>query len=413
MWQGGLGLIGLTAIAWLLSEDRRRVSWRIPVIGLMAQFVVAVVLLKVPVFKVVFLWLNHGVEALESATRAGSGFVFGYLGGGATPFTVTNPGASFILAFQALPMVLIVSAISAVLYHWRVLPLIVRAVSGLLTRTMGIGGAVGICAAATTFLGMIEAPLLIRPYLARLSRGELFIVMTAGMSTIAGTVMALYAGFLSGVIPDPIGHLLTASLVSVPAAIMVARMMVPDEGRTETDSSGPTETPYTGTMDAISRGTQDGISLLISIVAMLVVLVALVHLVNSFLGLLPDVAGAPLTLQRMLAVGMVPLVWLMGIPADQVQVAGGLLGTKIVLNELIAYLDLAHLPSGALSERSRIIMTYGMCGFANFGSLGIMIAGIGTMAPERRDEVVRFGLRAILSGTLASCMTGAIVGLLL
>jgi CNT family concentrative nucleoside transporter len=409
--QSVLGLIGLTAIAWMLSDDRRRVSWRVVAAGLAAQVLVALVLLKVPAAKLVFLWLNRAVDALQAATRAGTGFVFGYVGGGPAPFALADPTAGFVLAFQALPLVLVMSALSALLYHWRVLPVVVRGFSWLLERSMGLGGAVGVSSAANAFVGMVEAPLLIRPYLSHLSRGELFVVMTGGMATIAGTVMVLYATFLAGVIPDPIGHLLTASLISVPAAVMVAKVMIPDETRTGGGEDSPIV--YGGAMDAVVRGTTDGVALLINVVAMLIVLVALVGLANGALSLLPAWDGAPVTLQRVLGFAMAPVAWLMGIPPSEMVVAGELMGTKTVLNELLAYLDLARLPEGALSERSRIIMTYALCGFANFGSLGIMIAGLAAMAPERRGEIVALGGRSIVSGTLASCLTAAMVGLLL
>jgi len=408
--QGLAGIAGLTLIAVLLSSDRRRVSWRIVAVGLTAQMLVAALLLKVPAIRPLFLALNRAVDALQAATLAGTSFVFGYVGGGPAPFSLSDPSKGFVLAFQALPLVLIMSALSAVLYHWRILPLVVRGFALVLEKSFGLGGAVGMSAAAMPFLGMIESPLLIRPYLSKLSRGELFVVMTGGMATIAGTVLVLYATFLSGIIPDATGHLLTATLVSVPAAIMVARIMVPDDCRT----GGATviQTPYGGSMDAVVRGTMDGLHLLGAIIAMLVVLVALVHLVNSGLGLLPEVAGAPLTLQRAMGVILAPLAWLMGIPAAEMATAGALLGTKTVLNELLAYLQLAALPPEALSERSRLIMSYGLCGFANFGSLGILIAGLSAMAPERRGEVVALGWRAMAAGTLSTCLTAAVVGLL-
>ncbi|OJX73832.1 nucleoside transporter C-terminal domain-containing protein [Magnetospirillum sp. 64-120] len=408
--QGAVGILGLVAIAWILSENRRLVSWRVAVAGLAIQFAIAAILLKFPASQSLFLALNQAVGAVQAATQAGTAFVFGYVGGGKTPFAMTDPAAGFVLAFQALPLVLLMSALSAILYHWRILPLVVRAFSALLERSMGLGGAVGVSSAANAFVGMVEAPLLIRPYMASLSRGELFVVMTGGMATIAGTMMVLYATFLTGVIPDPVGHLLTASLISVPAAIMVAKIMVPDDARTGADQA--MASAYSGTMDAVVKGTSDGVQLLINIVAMLIVLVALVALANGLLGLLPDLWGAPLTLQRLLGWVMAPVVWLMGIPAAEMLTAGALMGTKTVLNELLAYVDLAHLPAGTLSERSRIIMTYGLCGFANFGSLGIMIAGLAAMAPDRRAEVVALGGRSIVSGTLASCLTGAVVGLL-
>jgi len=340
--------------------------------------------------------------------------VFGYLGGGPLPFEVTQPGASFVLAFRALPLILVVSALSALLFYWRVLPVIVRALSWLLQRSLGVGGAVGLGAAANVFVGMVEAPLLIRPFMARLSRGELFAVMTCGMATIAGTVLALYAAILGPVLPDALGHLLIASILSAPPAITVARLMVPDPAP-PTPAGLDAEACRAGAssaMDAVTRGSLDGVKLLINVTAMLIVLVALVHLCNQLLALLPQVAGAELTLQRAFGWAFAPLAWLMGLPWGEAVTGGALIGTKTVLNELIAYLDLAALPDGALTPRSRLILTYALCGFANFASLGIMIGGLATLVPERRGEVVALGLKSLVAGTLATCMTGAVVGLL-
>jgi len=412
MLQSLVGLAGLIVIAILLSEKRRQAPVRLIAVGLAVQIGLALLLLKVSAVKSLFLALNEAVDALQAATLTGTAFVFGYVGGGPAPWSIADPSAGFVLAFQALPMVLVISALSALLYHWRILPLVVRTISRLLERALGVGGAVGVSASATAFLGMIEAPLLIRPYIASLSRGELFLVMTTGMSTIAGTVMVLYATFLKGVIPDPIGHLLTASLISVPAAIMVGKIMIPDETRTGAANLNDAH-PGGGAMDAVVQGTLDGVRLLVGICAMLVVLVALVSLANGALAHLPPVFGEPLSLQRVLGWVMAPVAWMMGIPSAEIVTAGSLMGTKTVLNELLAYLQLAHLPEGALSDRSRLIMTYGLCGFANLGSLGILIAGLTVMAPSRRAEIVGLGTQSIVSGTLASCITGAVVGLLL
>ncbi|OAN52234.1 nucleoside:proton symporter [Paramagnetospirillum marisnigri] len=412
MIQSLLGILVLTGVAVALSENRRAVSWRVVVAGIGLQMLMALLLLKVPAAQGLFLALNHAVDSLQTATRAGTSFVFGYVGGGPAPWSITDPAAGFVLAFQALPMVLLISALSALLYHWRILPWVVRMASRLLERSMGVGGAVGISASATAFMGMIEAPLLVRPYLAQLSRGELFLVMTTGMSTIAGTVMVLYATFLAGVVPDPIGHLLTASLISVPAAIMVGKIMIPDAARTGAAHLAEAHS-YESSMDAVVKGTLDGVRLLVGIVAMLIVLVALVSLANAALALGPSLMDAPVTLQRLLGWAMAPVAWLMGVPAAEMVTAGALMGTKIVLNELLAYLELARLPPDALSERSRLLMTYGLCGFANLGSLGILIAGLSVMAPERRSEIVALGGRSIVSGTLASCLTAAVVGVIL
>jgi CNT family concentrative nucleoside transporter len=410
-WQSALGFFGFIAIAWLLSENRRRVSLRLVAAGILIQFAVAVVLVKIPVSREVFVLLNRMVIALQEATAAGTSFVFGYLGGGPLPFAETHPGSSFILAFQALPMVLLVSALSSLLFYWKVLPRVVQAFSWGLRRTMGVGGAEGLSNSVNVFVGMVEAPLLIRPYLGRLTRSELFSVMTCGMANIAGTVMALYAAILGSRVPDAMGHILVASLISLPASITVAKIMIPETGEvTAGELTAPVQAA--GAMDAITRGTVQGMELLVNIVAMLIVLVALVSLVNLGLGLLPEVYGAPISLQRIMGFVMAPVCWLMGVPWGQAAAAGTLMGTKTVLNELIAYIDMSRLPAGTLSPRSLLIMTYGLCGFANPGSLGIMIGGMGTMAPERRGEIVELGLRSILSGTLTSCMIASVIGII-
>jgi CNT family concentrative nucleoside transporter len=408
--QGILGVVVLLAFAWALSEDRRRFPWRIVVAGLALALVLAAALLKLPAFKAVFIALNQLLGALERATQAGTAFVFGYLGGGPLPFAETAPGTSFVLAFRALPLVLVVSALSSLLFYWRVLPLVVKGVSRVLQKTLGIGGALGVSAAADIFVGMVEAPLFVRPYLKDMTRSELFSVMTCGMATIAGTVMVLYASLLGPVIPDAMGHILSASLISVVAGLTVAAVMIPPQPAATAGDIAPPQDAR-GAMDAVTKGTLAGVQLLANIIAMLIVLVALVSIANMALGLLPEWGGKPVTLQRLLGIVMAPVVWLAGIPWSEAQAAGGLMGTKTILNELIAYVDLAGLPPGTLSQRSRIIMLYALCGFANLGSLGILIGGLGTMVPERRSEIVALGMKSIVSGTLATLVTAALVGL--
>jgi CNT family concentrative nucleoside transporter len=399
--QAALGIAGLLAIAWLLSERRREVPWRAVLAGLALTLALALLFLKLPYAKDAFLRLNDVLLVLEKATQAGTGFVFGYLGGGKAPFAETDPASSFILAFRALPLVLVVSALSALLFHWRVLPAIVRAISWLLEKAMRVGGVLGLATAANVFVGMVEAPLFIKPYLARVSRGELFAIMTGGMASIAGTVLFLYASILGAKMPDAVAHLLIASILSAPAALAVAFIMVPPAGE---PAGGRIElhSEHASSMDALTRGTLEGAQLLLNIVAMLVVFVALVALVN--------LAMAPYTLQGALGWLLAPLAWLAGVPWAEAQAAGSLLGTKTVINELVAYVEMSKMAE--LSERSRLLMTYALCGFANFGSLGIMIGGLGTMCPERRADVVQLGLKSIVSGTLATCLTAAFVGLL-
>lgn len=403
--QSVAGLLVLALAGWALSERRAAVRWRVPVSGIALQIVLALALTRLPGSREAFGAINDAMLALQSATQDGTRFVFGFLGGGEPPW-IERPGTSaFVLAFQALPLVLTVSAISSLLFHWRVLPWVVRAFSCLLERSCGVGGAVGLSVSANVFVGMVEAPLLIRPYLERLTRSELFVVMTAGMASIAGTVMGLYAAIVARVQPDAMAHILVASLLSAPAAITVARMMVPE---TRAGTGGRAELPHDSgsAMDAVTRGTLDGMTLLLNIVAMLIVLVALVSLANAVLSAL----GVP-SLQTLLGWVMAPVVWLAGVPWSEAPAAGALMGTKTVLNELIAYVDLANLPPGTLSERSRLIMTYALCGFANFGSLGIMIGGMGAMAPSRRTEIVALGMKSIVSGTIATLMMGAVIGL--
>jgi CNT family concentrative nucleoside transporter len=408
-----IGLVLIIGLAWLLSENRRDVRPRLIIAGLTLQILFALVLLKLPLAQAAFLALNDLVLALQRATQAGTELVFGFIGGGATPFDTRYPQNSFVLAFQALPLILVMSALSALLFHWRILPLMVRGFAWLLRRTMGTGGALGLGAAANVFVGMTEAPLLIRPYLAGISRAALFALMTCGMATVAGTVMVLYAGILAESVPDAMGHILTASLISAPAALMLAGILVPEDANEADQPLVAIASESRSSMDAVTRGTLDAIPLWLNILAMLIVMVALVSLANQLLAMLPTVAGEPLTAQRILGWIMAPIVWSIGIPWSEAQVAGSLMGIKTILNELIAYLDLASLPSTELSDRSRLIMTYALCGFANLGSLGIMIGGLGAMVPQRRDDIVALGMKSILVGTMATLMTGAVVALII
>lgn len=410
--QGIIGLVGLVALAWAISENRRAFPWRTAAIGLAVQFALALLLIKLPGSQIVFRWIGNAVDALVRATEAGTSLVFGFLGGGALPFEETFPGASFVFAFRSLPLVIFIGALSAVLYHYRVLPWVVRGFAWALRKALGISGAASFSTAANVFIGMVEAPLLVRPYLERMSRSELFIVMTGGMATIAGTVFALFATLLDGIIPDPAGHLLTASIISAPAAVVIALILIPSSGDETEDAKVEFDQIYENGADALTTGAIDGLRLFAYIIGMLIVLIALVELVNIILEVAPSIAGEPLTLQRTLGWVLAPVVWTLGVPWSESVSAGQLLGTKVVLNELVAYIQMSQLPPGTLSEHSAIIMAYSICGFANFGSLGIMIGGIGAIVPSRRLEIAQLGLKSILAGTMATCMTGAIAGLI-
>ncbi|MEJ0092898.1 MAG: nucleoside transporter C-terminal domain-containing protein [Methylocella sp.] len=376
--RGALGLIALLGLAWLISEDRRHLRLRIVCAALALQIGLALLLLKFPPAAAFFFSLNAAVLALQTATDAGTSFVFGYLGGGPAPFAETEPSASFILAFRAFPLVLVISALASLLLYFGILQRIVGALAFALRHTLGVGGALGLGAAVHIFVGMIEAPLLVRPYLKTMSRGELFALMACGMAGIAGTVMVIYAALLRPVIPDSLGHILIASIISTPAALAVAAIMVPFDQSAGKAARLELVDPPSTAMEAIARGVHDGIGIVANIIF-----------------------------------GFQPIMWLIGIPWAETATAATLMGAKTVLNEFVAYIDLSRLPTEALSVRSKLIMTYALCGFANFGSLGIMIGGLTAMAPERKHDIVALGFRSIIAGTLATCMSGAVVGMLI
>ena len=418
--QALFGLVVFIGIAVLFSEQRRMLNWQLLAAGLGLQFLVAFVMFRFELLQALLNALNQVVVAIADATETGSLFLFGYLGGDpsnvAYPFSIDNPEATVILAFRILPLILIFTVLSAILWHFRILPVIVRGFSVVLRRAMGVSGAVGLSAAANIFIGMVESPALIRPYIKGLTRSELFVVMSCGMATIAGTVMVLYSVILGEVIDNALGHILTASVISAPAAIMLALIMVPAAPKDSEKIAGgdavDISTDYHNVMDAIVRGTSDGLKLMVNVGAMLLVFIALVALFNSALLLVPYSSNDPFTLQTILGWMFAPLVWLMGIPWQEAQLAGTLMGIKTALNELLAFLALVDLPAESLSDKSTIIMTYALCGFANFGSLGIMIAGLTGMCSERTREIVALAPKSLISGTLATCMTGTIAGLL-
>ncbi|MDX1717097.1 MAG: nucleoside transporter C-terminal domain-containing protein [Anderseniella sp.] len=416
MLQSLCGLLILPIIAWALSADRKATSLpaavRIALAGIAIQFVIAGLFTLLPQLSIVFTWAAAAVSALQTATGEGMKFLFGYLAGGPAPFTVTDPSKGFVLALQALPLVIIMSVLAKLLYHWGVLQRIVALLAAGLQRTMGVSGPVGTASAANIFIGMVEAPIFIRPWLARLDKGGLFAVMTTGMATVAGTVMALYASFLEPVLPGAAGHILLASIMSAPAALVISRLMVPWQDAPSEDTSPAMPPPReTGSvMDAIVSGTTDGLRLVVSIAAMLLVMLALVALVNMILGALTEPMGYRLSVEAILGWLMTPLALLMGIPWGEAAQAGQLIGIKTVLNELLAYVQLAGLSDTVISQRSRLILTYALCGFANFGSLGIMTGGLVALCPDRRDDILKLAPRSIISGTLATMMTGAVIG---
>ena len=403
-----LGYAVLLALAWALSEDRRRIKWRTVAGGLALQLALAVLLIRVGPARQAVLLLNGASNALQQAADAGTSFLFGYLDGTGLPFAEIRPGAAVILAFKILPLVLLISALSALLFRWGILQRVTAAFAWLLRRSLGIDGPLALAAAVHIFVGMIEAPLLVRPYLASLQRGEMFAMMTCGMAGVAGTVMVIYATVLAPVVPNALGTIIVASVISTPAALALSALMVPFGAGERRAATLVREDAPVSTLEAIVRGTADGVPVMVGITTILLVTVALVALANGILTVLPG----GWTLQSLLAVPFRPVMWLIGIPWEQSAAAGLLMGTKTILNEFVAYLNLAGPGGEALDPHARLIMTYALCGFANLGSLGILVGGLAAMVPDRRAEVAALGLRSVLSGTLATCLSGAVAGLL-
>lgn len=401
----------MIGLCYAFSANRHEVHFPIVIKSLLLQIVLALLLLKLPGSQNLFMVLNDAISVLQAATREGTTFIFGYLGGGPLPFDETTPGGGFILATQAMPLVIVLSVLSAILMYLKILPLIMKGFSLILEKTLEIGGALGLGVSANAFLGMIESPLLIKPYLSKLNHGELFAIMTAGMATIAGTMLALEAAVISSVVPNAIGHLISCSLITLPGVIYIAHLLEPDRSAV-TSGDGEIDRGAENIMDAISTGTANGLQLLLNIIAMIIVIVALVYLLNAVLGVLPNIAGEPISLERILGVIMAPLTMMMGIPFSEAFVTGQLMGTKVVLTEFVAYVRFGQIPVEELSERTRIIMTYALCGFANFVSLGIMITGLITIVPERKNEIMDMGMKSIVAGTIATCTTATIVGII-
>ena len=404
-----IGIVALLVLWVVLSENRPAIRWRVVGAALALQAGLALLFLRVPGVADAFLALNTVVAVMEQATRTGAEFVLGFLASDTAPWeTSQGQGQSlYILAFRVLPQVLVFSALVAVLWHWRVLQLLVRGFAWALTRTLGISGAVGTAAASSIFLGMIEMPLLIRAYLSRLRRAELFAVMSLGMATVAGAIMVLYATVLGPQVPGVLGHILAASMLNVVGTLLLAELLIPGTADVTTAEDADL-LQYNSTMDAITQGTTDGLSMAASIGAMLIVLVSLIALLNILLGkIFPDV-----TLELLLGYAFAPVTWLIGIPWSEASAAGSLLGTKLVLNELLAFFQLAALPEGTLSERSTLIMTYALCGFANFGSLGIMLGGLNTLVPERRQEILELSLKSLGNATGVALLTGGLIAVI-
>ncbi|HEY9237007.1 MAG TPA: nucleoside transporter C-terminal domain-containing protein [Phenylobacterium sp.] len=405
----GLGLV--IAVCWALSENRKAFPWRLALGSIVVQIGLIVLLFGLPGAQAMIQAINDGVDGLAAATAKGTQFVFGYMGGGDQPYQVTNSGALFVFAFQVLPLILVISSLSALLWHWGILKLITRAFGLLFQKTMGLGGASALAVAVNIFLGMIESPIVIRAYLDKLTRSELFLMIVVGLATVAGSTMVAYATILKAVLPNAAAHVLVASIISAPAGILLARIMVPEKpGQGGFYADYGSLLKYDSSIDAISKGTMDGLTVVLNISAILIVFVAFVAIGNGVLSVLPAVNGAPLTIERILGVIFAPLAWAMGVHWDEALKAGYLLGVKLMLTEFIAFIQLGAIPEAEMTERTRMILTYALCGFANVGSVGITVSGMGVLMPERRNEIIGMVWKALLAGFLATCMTGALVG---
>jgi CNT family concentrative nucleoside transporter len=415
IFQQGQGLIGIALVlllAWALSENRAaRPSWGWIFGALILQIAIALAVTRVPFIWTLVGYANNAVAVVEKATLVGSSYMFGYTGGAPIPFLL-KPGAEtpVIVAFQILPLIIVFSALSALLWHWGILRAAVRGLSWALRKTMGVSGVVGLGGGATIFLGVVESPLVLRAWFERMSRSELFMIMVLIMSTISGAILVLYATTLSKTVPNAVGHMIVASLISLPAALLIARLMVPGDGKVGADDV-EADLKYDSSMDAVIRSTMEGINLVLAVIAIIIVVFALVNIIDQIMALMPYIDGQPLTLRRSFGWLFAPLMWSIGIPWDQAPDAGALMGTKTILNEYVAFLDLAGLPADTFDARSKLIVTYALCGVANLASVGLLVSTIATLAPERRAEVSALGMKSWVAGNMASAMTGAVIGL--
>ena len=409
-----IGFVGLVCIAVPFSQNISSINYRHIFAAIILQIVLAFPLLKIPFIVQIFAYLSEGVTALQAATQEGAEFVFGYLSNSSTsPFESSGTGNSMIFAFQILPLIIVISSLSALLWFWNILPLIIRAISKIFEKLFIIGGPIGLGATANIIMGQVEAPLLVRPYLSKMSEKELLILMTAGMSTVSGSIMIALVSMLAPQFPDInlIQHLVSASILSIPAAIMYANIMIPSSEVTNFDGNSVPKV-YDSSMDAITRGTRDGLDICLNVGAILIAFIALVSLLNSLLGIFGGWVGiSDLSLQLILGYIFFPIVWLMGVPLSEPLASAELLGLKTALNEFVAYGALANIEPGALSDRSKLITLYALCGFANFSSVGILVSGISAMAPERKNDLIKVSLKALVGATLASCMTGLVIGI--
>lgn len=401
-------------LCWLISENRKRFPWVLAIGAIVVQVGLVLLLFGLPQAQALLRGVNGAVEGLSASTQAGTMFIFGFLAGGDQPYPVSNPGMGFIFAFRVLPVILVVCALSALLWHWKILKWAAQGFGFVFQKTLGLRGPPALATAATIFMGQIEGPIFIRAYLDKLSRSELFMLIAVGMACVSGSTMVAYATILADILPNAAAHVLTASLISAPAGVLLARIIVPADPMEKVSNLdlNTEDKTYGSSIDAVMKGTTDGLQIALNIGATLIVFVALATMVDKGLAALPDVGGQPLSIARGLGVVFAPLAWSMGIPWQESGTAGGLLGVKLILTEFTAFIQMSQTGEALLDERTRMIMTYALCGFANIGSVGMNVAGFSVLVPERRQEVLGLVWKAMIAGFLATCLTGSLIGLM-
>lgn len=407
------GVVLILLLCWLFSENRRRFPFLLVIGAIGVQVALVLALFAVPAIRAGITNFGAVFDGLAKSTQTGVAFVFGFLSGAGTqPYPLTNTGALFVFGFRVLPVILVVCTLAALLWHWHVLKWLTKAFGFIFSRTMGLRGPTALASAATIFMGQVEGPIIIRAYLNRLTRSELFLLITVGMACVSGSTMVAYVTILSGVLPGAAAHVLTASIITAPAGILLARVLIPRDpiAEAEQEKVALNERTYSSSMDAIMKGIHDGMQIAVNVAACLIVFVALVAIVNGLLGILPQVGGAPVSVERVLGYVFSPIAWCLGIQSNEVLAAGQLLGTKMMLTEFTAFIKLGAIPAAEMTERTRIIMTYALCGFANVASVGINLAGYSVLLPERRDEIIKMVGKAMLAGFFATCLSAAIVG---
>ena len=405
-----LGIVSFLSLAWAMSSNRRQVPWRVVAWGMGLQLIIGLVVFRTQIGKGVFEAANVAIRKLNEFAGEGAKLVFGALGDGGKMQEIFGGGVIFAIAIPAT--IIFVSALSSLLYHWRILPLVVTGIAWVMRRTMRTSGSETLATAANIFMGQTEAPLVVKPYLGAMTRSELMALMVGGMATIAGGVAAAYASL--GI---DAGHLLTASILSAPGTLVIAKLMFPEMDKSET-ADEECELPKsraTNSIDALCQGASDGMRLSINVIAMLIAFVALVYMANAILGWALSWTAWNFTIQEAVGWLNVPFAWLMSVPSDECVRVGAVLGERVVLNEFMGYLQLTSMMEGegALSPRTSAIATYALCGFANFGSVAIQIGGIGTLAPDRRADLAKLGLKAMVGGVLACYLTATVAGLLM